>query len=158
MGGAWEAPARICKDGETGLRGAQAPGSGDLDIGAWALCMCFPWWLTQGGTPFANSALPIWAQVVPAPPAAILLAAPPLWGSYRNLRFFLPLTTTCKLSADPVAAAFIDCPEFPLLTPILTNSEGVPVNTHEVMLLFCSQTLHGSHFTQSPSCVPQGPA
>lgn len=43
MGGAWEALARcVCKDGETGLRGAQAPGSGDLDIDAWALCMCFP--------------------------------------------------------------------------------------------------------------------
>lgn len=148
-GGAWEAPAGcVCKDGETGLRGAQAPGSGDLDVGAWALCMCFP-----GGshgmehhlqTRLFQSGLR-WCLPLPLPSYVQLL---PDGAQIETSDVFPPLTPTCKPSADPVAAAFRDCPELPLLTPVLTTSEGVLVNTHQAMLLFCSQTLHGSHLTR----------
>lgn len=64
----WEEPGKhqagcVCKDGET-----QAPGSGDLGPGAWALCVVFAWWLMQSGAVVTNSALPTWAQVLPPPP------------------------------------------------------------------------------------------
>lgn len=118
----------VCKSGETEAQ--EGSGSSDLGLVPGPCELYLPGGSCRVGeqlqTMFFQPGL---RWCLPLPPLPSL----PLWGSDRNLRSSLPLSPTCKLSADPVASPFIVCLEFPLPQPcllrVLPVCRGLPVNT-----------------------------